>query len=125
VILICTPLYAEKSNIPKGGVGYEKNIISAEMLQSNDMRPKFIPILRKGTFDNALPRYLGSKYAIDFRNPQEQIGALDELLRTIYKQPHPEKLPLGKNPFKKADIETTIFSAAQTVLLPPIKSPII
>jgi transcriptional regulator with XRE-family HTH domain len=125
VILICTPLYAEKSNIPKGGVGYEKNIISAEMLQSNDMRPKFIPILRKGTFDNALPRYLGSKYAIDFRNPQEQISALDELLRTIYKQPHPEKLPLGKNPFKKADIETTIFSAAQTVLLPPIKSPII
>ena len=45
VILICTPTYAQKSNIPRGGVGYEKNIISAEMLQASDLRPKFIPIL--------------------------------------------------------------------------------
>ena len=28
-ILVCTPTYAQKSNIPSGGVGYEKNIISA------------------------------------------------------------------------------------------------
>lgn len=118
VILICTPLYAEKSNIPRGGVGYEKNIISAEMLQSSDLRPKFIPILRKGSFDNALPTYLGSKYAIDFREPQNQISALDELLRAIYKQPHPEKPPLGQNPFEKAESETTISSSAQTVSLP-------
>jgi len=55
VILICTPRYAEKSNIPRGGVGYEKNIISAEMLQASDLRPKFIPVLRNGTFENALP----------------------------------------------------------------------
>lgn len=115
VILICTPLYAEKSNIPRGGVGYEKNIISAEMLQSSDLRPKFIPILRKGTFDNALPTYLGSKYAIDFREPQNQVGALDELLRAIYKQPHPEKPPIGQNPFENSESKTTISSAAQTV----------
>src|SRR5437762_8559446 len=38
VILICTPRYAEKSNIPRGGVGYEKNIISAEILQAKDPR---------------------------------------------------------------------------------------
>lgn len=114
VVLICTPLYAEKSNIPQGGVGYEKNIISAEMLQSNDLRPKFIPILRKGTFDDALPTYLGSKYAIDFRESQDQSSALDELLRAIHKQPHPEKPPLGPNPFENTESETVISSSAQT-----------
>lgn len=119
VILICTPLYAEKSNIPRGGVGYEKNIISAEMLQSSDLRPKFVPILRNGTFDNSLPTYLGSKYAIDFRETQDQSIALDELLRAVYKQPHPEKPPLGQNPFEKA-AETTISKSVQTVT-PSIK----
>lgn len=99
VILICTPRYAEKSNIPRGGVGYEKNIISAEMLQASDLRPKFTPVLRKGTFDDALPTYLGSKYAIDFRDSANQKEALNELLRAIFQQPHPKKPPLGKNPF--------------------------
>ncbi len=117
VILICTPLYAEKSNIPRGGVGYEKNIISAEMLQASDLRPKFIPILKKGTFDNALPTYLGSKYAVDFREPQNQTAALDELLRAIFKQPHPEKPPLGLNPFEKAESEIAIPTSAQPVSL--------
>jgi hypothetical protein len=99
VVLICTPRYAEKSNIPRGGVGYEKNIISAEMLQASDLRPKFIPILRKGAFENALPTYLGSKYAIDFRESADQKQALNELLRAIFQQPHPKKPPLGENPF--------------------------
>ena len=101
VILVCTPLYAKKSNIPKGGVGYEKNIISAEMLQASDLRPKFIPILREGTYENALPTYLGSKYAIDFRNPEDREQAIDELLRVIYRQPHPDKPPLGPTPSEK------------------------
>jgi len=112
VILICTPVYAEKSNIPRGGVGYEKNIISAEMLQANDLRPKFIPVLRRGTFDSALPTYLGSKYAVDFREDQNQQNALDELLRAVYKQPHPEKPPLGPNPF---DRPATLTVASATI----------
>lgn len=113
VILICTPKYAEKSNIPRGGVGYEKNIISAEMLQASDLQPKFIPILRKGAFDNALPTYLGSKYAIDFREISDSCSALDELLRAIYKQPHPEKPPLGQSPFCNA-LDTLAVSSVAT-----------
>ena len=105
VILVCTPTYAQKSNIPIGGVGYEKNIISAEMLQSSDLRPKFIPILRKGNFDNALPTYLGSKYAIDFRESRDQGEALQELLRMIYGASLTlGKPPLGRNPFEGSPI---------------------
>jgi hypothetical protein len=100
VVLICTLPYAQKSNIPRGGVGYEKNIISAEMLQASDLRPKFIPILREGTFEDALPTYLGSKYVIDFRESRNYQHALEELLRAIHKQPHPQKPPLGRSPFE-------------------------
>jgi hypothetical protein len=102
VILVCTPLYREKSNVPRGGVGYEKNIISAEMLQARDLLPKFLPVLRKGTYDEALPTYLGSKYAIDFRDDEHFDGALTELLRAIFGQPHPEKPPVGQNPFTRS-----------------------
>jgi hypothetical protein len=100
VVLVCTPTYAEKSNIPRGGVGYEKNIISAEMLQSQDLRPKFIPVLRKGDFRTALPTYLGSKYAIDFRPSRNQDEAFQELLRAIHEIPPASKPPIGPNPFQ-------------------------
>jgi len=103
VVLVCTPMYAQKSNIPRGGVGYEKNIISAEMLQSQDLRPKFIPVLRKGDFQTALPTYLGSKYGIDFRTSRDQPEALDELLRAIHEVPPSSKPPIGPNPFPKPE----------------------
>jgi len=99
VILVCTPIYAKKSNILRGGVGYEKNIISAEMLQSQDLRPKFIPVLRKGDFQTALPTYLGSKYGIDFRTSRDKEKALDELLRTIHEISPASKPSIGNNPF--------------------------
>ncbi|MBU4321002.1 MAG: toll/interleukin-1 receptor domain-containing protein [Nitrospinae bacterium] len=131
VILICTPLYAEKSNIPRGGVGYEKNIISAEMLQVSDLRPKFIPVLRKGTFEDAIPTYLGSKYAIDFSDSANQKGALNELLRAIFQQPHPKKPFLGKNPFSggattiEPESETTTSEQPSTVETPSVIQPVV
>jgi transcriptional regulator with XRE-family HTH domain len=108
VVLVCTPTYAEKSNIPRGGVGYEKNIISAELLQASDLRPKFIPVVKKGDLETALPTYLGSKFAIDFRDASKRVEALEELLRVIYGQPHPRKPPLGRGPYdERADFIAT------------------
>jgi len=104
VLLVCTPTYREKSNIPKGGVGYEKNIISAELLQSKGTRPKFIPILRSGGIDTAVPTYLESKYAVDFRASQDEERALTELLGAIHGAQPSSKPPLGPNPFSASDL---------------------
>lgn len=122
VILICTPTYAQRSNIPSGGVGYEKSIISAEMLQSRDLKPKFIPVLRAGDFDSALPTYLGSKFAIDFRSSREQAHALDELLRAIHEVPPSSRPALGPNPF--TDVATPVISASPTVAVAPSIVPV-
>jgi hypothetical protein len=105
VVLVCTPTYADKSNLPSGGVGYERNIISAEMLQSRDLRPKFIPVLRGGDFDSALPTYLGSKFAIDFRASRDQTAAMSNLLSAIHEVQPPSKPPLGTNPFLDSAVE--------------------
>ena len=98
VIIICTPEYARRSNCPVGGVGYEKNIISAEMLQAQDLRPKFIPVIKDGSPETSLPNYIGTRFAIDFTDNARYPEALRELLRTIYSQPHPRKPTLGQAP---------------------------
>ena len=99
IIVVCTPTYATKSDIPVGGVGYEKNIISAEMLKRSGRDIKVIPILRKGNHEDALPTYLSGKYAADFTKPNGYEETLEDVIRQIYQQPHPRKPPLGKSPF--------------------------
>jgi hypothetical protein len=99
VILVCTPTYAQKSNLPLGGVGYERSLITADMLQAQSGKAKFIPILRKGDFQDGLPTYLGSRRAVDFRETRDQTEALDELIRAIFDVPAPSKPAIGPNPF--------------------------
>lgn len=60
VLIICTPKYKNKADLRVGGVGYEGHIISGELLNKSNER-KFIPILRKGKFGEALPNFLAGK----------------------------------------------------------------
>ena len=48
VLIICTPNYRLKSDGRKGGVGYEGDIMTAEVHNQRNHR-KFIPILARGT----------------------------------------------------------------------------
>ena len=64
VLIVCTPRYKSRSERREGGVGYEGDIITAELLQSRNHR-KFIPILRKGEWQDAAPSWLAGKYYIE------------------------------------------------------------
>jgi hypothetical protein len=66
VVIICTPTYKAKSESRKGGVGYEGDIMTAEVLQSRNNR-KFIPVLKLADMDASLPSWLQGKYFIDLR----------------------------------------------------------
>ena len=57
VLIICTPTYKRKADKRTGGVGYEGHIISGELMNLSNER-KFIPVKRKGTFENAIPTFL-------------------------------------------------------------------
>jgi hypothetical protein len=69
VIIICTPRYKRRSEERQGGVGYEGDIMTAEVMGSQNHR-KFIPALRSGSWTEAAPSWLAGKYHINLtRNP--------------------------------------------------------
>lgn len=83
VLIICTPTYKSKSDMRKGGVGYEGHIISGELLTKGNER-KFIPVIRKGNIGDALPNFLAGKYGIDLTGGKEFENNYKDLVTTIY-----------------------------------------
>ncbi len=97
VIMICTENYVQKANSGSGGVGYEKMIVTADLLKQIDSN-KVIPIVRqKGLY--RLPTFLQTKLYIDFSlDDQMEIG-FDNLVRSIHGAPLYVAPPVSKNPF--------------------------
>ena len=83
VIIICTEEYKRKANNREKGVGYESHIISAELYNNHNDR-KFIPIIRQGDFNTALPTYLDGKLAIDLRGNPFNENSYKDLIASIF-----------------------------------------
>ena len=84
VIIICTEEYKRKANNREKGVGYESHIISAELYNNHNDR-KFIPIIRQGDFNTAIPTYLDGKLAIDLRGNPFNETSYKDLIASIFK----------------------------------------
>jgi hypothetical protein len=106
VIMVCTESYVKKANTGKGGVGYEKMIITSNLLQTIDSN-KIIPIIRQQG-SNETPTFLKSKIYLNFSKSKDFEFSYDELVRTIHKSPVLKKPKVGNNPFKlvSKNIET-------------------
>ena len=57
VLLICTDAYVTKAEAGTGGVGYERLIVTAELVQSIDTT-KFIPVVRGSVKRKRMPAFL-------------------------------------------------------------------
>lgn len=99
VLIICTPIYYEKSLNRSGGVGYEQQIITGR-IASGVPREKFIPILRLGSFtnegDQSLPPHFLGTYAVDMRS-DEDLG-FEVLIRALFQQPSSPVPEIGNPP---------------------------
>lgn len=84
VIIICTEEYKRKANNREKGVGYESHIISAELYNNHNDR-KFIPVIRQGDFNSALPTYLDGKLAIDLRGNPFNEDSYKDFIASIFK----------------------------------------
>lgn len=82
VLIICTQKYKSKSEERIGGVGYEGDIMTAEVLQNLNHR-KFIPVLKSGTKETSLPTWLKGKYFVDLSNDQHFENNFEDLLTTL------------------------------------------
>ena len=82
ILIICTPRYKSRSDEREGGVGYEGDIMTAEAMTKQNHR-KFIPVLRKGTWDEVAPSWLSGKYHINLSaNPYSE-RQYEDLVRTL------------------------------------------
>ncbi len=82
VIVICTPNYKDRCDGRRGGVGYEGDIMTSEVLYRDNDR-KFIPVLRSGSWLESAPTWMRGKRYVnlsDFPNSEE---GYEELLQTL------------------------------------------
>ncbi len=101
VLMICTERYVEKANSGSGGVGYEKMIITSDLLSKIDSN-KVIPVVRQNA-SNEVPTFLKSKLYIDFSKAEDYELSFDNLVRSIHGAPLFKKPEIGNNPFKPID----------------------
>lgn len=95
VLIICTPVYKEKADERRGGVGYEEHIISGELLSKNNDR-KFIPVIRKGSNSTAVPVCLLGKRSVNLTEGNEYEDNYSDLVTTILG--NKKKPPIGESP---------------------------
>ena len=97
ILMVCTEKYVEKANKGEGGVGYEKMIITSNLMRKIDEN-KIIPIIRQvGSSD--VPTFLKSKLYINFSKQDDYEYNYDDLVRTIHNRPLFVKPPVGNSPF--------------------------
>ena len=70
VLVICTDQYVQKATQAIGGVGYEKMILTRELLRESQS-DKFIPIVRQSSDSSGqaiMPNFMGTRLFADFRD---------------------------------------------------------
>lgn len=97
VLCICTPDYKDRSDNRTGGVGYEGNIITSELITTGNQR-KFIPVFRKGEkWLDAAPVWSAGKKFVDLRGNPYSTKNYNELLNTLFRilpnPPRPGPIP--------------------------------
>lgn len=101
VLVICTKAYCRKALAREGGVGYEQQIITGNILAGKP-REQFIPLVRDGEFapgpECAIPGQFMGIYAIDIRDSVDMDKAIETVLRAIFKQPEHKPPAIGAKP---------------------------
>lgn len=99
VICVCSETYVEKANRGKGGVGYEKQIISAEYIKNQNTN-WVIPLIKNNNTDKKTPIFLGTRQYVSFEDPKQYESKYEELLRDILDKPVLPIPPIGSDPFE-------------------------
>jgi TIR domain len=105
VLVICTPRYKVRSDNRTGGVGYEGDIMTAEVVTTRNPR-KFIPILRSGAWTEAAASWLAGKYYVDLSaNPYSE-SQFDDLLTTLHRT-RPQAPPVSASRTRRTPATST------------------
>ncbi len=98
VLLVCSDNYVAKAEAGVGGVGYERLILTAELVERIDTK-KFLPVVRGNLSGRKIPIFLGPRLYVDFSDDAQYATKLEEIVREMHGTPALVKPPLGANPF--------------------------
>jgi hypothetical protein len=82
VLMVCSTAYTQKANEGKGGVGYEKMIVTGELVRDLGTS-KFIPLIPPGNTDAAVPVCVQTRMYLDFRSEGTYDSSFDELVNAL------------------------------------------
>ncbi|RKU26901.1 hypothetical protein C6497_12715 [Candidatus Poribacteria bacterium] len=115
VLVICTNKYVSKANANEGGVGYERMIVNAELVQ-NLGTDKFIPIIRQVSGKEKTPTFLGTRVYADFRKDSQFNIECEKLIHELHEMPIIDKPPLGKSPFPPVELDRQLVDIPEHVV---------
>ena len=100
-------------------MGYEKQIITAEML-ADPHTNWVVPVIRNNSESQIVPTFLGGKLYVDFRDDLLYESKYEELLRSLHDEPIMPVPPLGENPFQtiKESAKQTFFPSSEKYVSP-------
>ena len=116
VMVVCTEPYVKKANEQQGGgVGYEKMIISAQIMRKlNDNR--VIPVIVNNHLDDPVPTFVGARLRLYFDNVNYE-KSYAELIHDLHGQKMKPRPAAGDNPFDRKPLP------ADPVVLPQPQGP--
>jgi hypothetical protein len=96
VIIVSDEAYAQKANGRHGGVGWETMIIQGDMADLPPESTKYLTIVKSECFEDGVPLYLKTKYAIHWTDGNEE-QLRNMLLRELLEVS--SEPPIGEPPF--------------------------
>lgn len=121
VICVCSEAYVSKANEGSGGVGYEKMILTSELM-NNINSEKIIPLIKSNVAPKVTPVFLQTKRYIDFRNETDYENSYSDLIMEIHGEYIKARPALGKNPFEisESPIASAIASSSSQYTNPSL-----
>lgn len=111
IVCVCSSAYVKKANEGRGGAGYEKQIMTSELI--NDQNTNWIiPLIKNNPETRKTPTFLGGRMYISFEDENHYETKYEELLRDLLDEPVLPIPPIGKNPFQ------TVKEYAQQKFIP-------
>lgn len=110
VICICTEAYVSKANRGSGGVGYEKMILTSELM-SNINSKKIIPLIKSNDASKVTPVFLQTKAYVDFRDENNYEARYIELIHEIHGEYTKARPALGSNPFEASESPIALMTS--------------
>lgn len=102
VLCVCTDAYTKKAEAGEGGVGYERLIITGELVREIH-RDIFIPVIRNSNPEKRTPRFLATRFYVDLSDGTNYEEELLRLVRNLYGLPLVDRPPLGQPPFEQPE----------------------